>query len=565
MTPRTLLTLAALASAALVLAALLHGDDVAADGTLASTHPMGEVGTDLPQPPTATLGDSAARTSASAEATPRAPAWTRPQALSAVARGEEPPGFGRLHVEARREGVLLSEVLVALRGTADSIQVPDLDRPWSYYVRAGSHVVVDVTDKASGWVQTETTVAPPAGEERTLTVQLDPPEIDGAILLRFVSLANGAPVAGAQVIAISHDPPDFQQQTSDASGRARVPMGPNFSYVITAPGHAALELPAFKPGSPVFQTHEMVPFARIFGRVHASLHPSRTVDLVQREQGSDPSPMRRGRVLGSSSVLTGGTWEIGGLIPPSGSDRITDLGVLVVMGGTRRSIMEGLSLGPGDSVEILDRAVPQGSVTLEFVYPSGRSLALDLPVLLSRTRPAMDSTDQETEAKEHLRGTLDDQGHITLPSLAPGPWTCRIHALEPIELVVSGDAVQTIVLEGRTMISGRVVTTRPESSDPNALWLYRTEPHVVTLTGAASLGTPSNVLRTGQTGGFRFELVPAGSSGKLQLGTTLVEVVAGDTDVVLNFTAPESDRRGDFFLRGENEKPAKEYGSPPIF
>ncbi|MGK0481892.1 MAG: hypothetical protein ACJAQ3_001870, partial [Planctomycetota bacterium] len=34
MTPRTLLTLAALASAALVLAALLHGDDVAADGTL---------------------------------------------------------------------------------------------------------------------------------------------------------------------------------------------------------------------------------------------------------------------------------------------------------------------------------------------------------------------------------------------------------------------------------------------------------------------------------------------------------------------------------------------------
>lgn len=73
------------------------------------------------------------------------------------------------------------------------------------------------------------------------------------------------------------------------------------------------------------------------------------------------------------------------------------------------------------------------------------------------------------------------------------------------------------------------------------------------------------MLRTGQTGGFRFELVPAGSSGKLQLGTTLVEVVAGDTDVVLNFTAPESDRRQDFFLRGENEKPANEYGSPPIF
>ncbi|QDV04852.1 hypothetical protein Poly30_03460 [Planctomycetes bacterium Poly30] len=310
--------------------------------------------------------------------------WRRSQAERAVERGEDPPGFGLLRIEALRHGVDVTDISVQLRGTADSIHAPSEKGHWSYFVRTGSHVLIDVTDETTGWVQTETTLAPDSGEDRTLVVELHPPQIDGEMLLRLVSSADGSPVAKAQVISVCSDPPDLKDGESDASGRVRVPRGPGFRYVVTAPGFTGLELPAFPPTALAFQTLELQAVAQLYGSVDPDLHGRGSIEVSQPVVDPGGSGVTSRRAITSAGIGTGGRWRTGDLTLPNGVEAWTGLHVDLVASGVRRSLARGLTVAPGDRIEVLDRFTSAAPGVLEFTYASGHALAKDVKVMLRR-------------------------------------------------------------------------------------------------------------------------------------------------------------------------------------
>lgn len=164
-----------------------------------------------------------------------------------------------------------------------------------------------------------------------------------------------------------------------------------------------------------FQTIELTPLSRVFGRVDPALAGQATIDLsrltpVQRTTEGHQTQQHR---LSSTTIGADGSWEVGGLVVPDETDALTGLRVDLVEKGARRSLVLDFPLRPGEQFEVLDRSTPGAKITLEFAYPSGLVAGPDMSLTLRRT---VEGDGPAGAREEVLSATLDAAGKASFAS-----------------------------------------------------------------------------------------------------------------------------------------------------
>lgn len=435
----------------------------------------------------------------------------------AVALDENPEGLGVLIVETLLNGEPHDQVKVAIRGDADPLRARADTEPWAFYLPAKSSVVLDITDEVSGWTQIETTLAPVAGDVRTLTVDLDPPQIDGEVLLQVRSESAGTPVLGARVVAISESPPDLSILETDGGGNAKAPRGPGISYVINADGFQAVSIPPLTTSDRSFQIVELRSFARLFGRVQSQGGATTQVQLMR----GDPNSATDRHSVASATIAASGAWSIEGIVVPKGQEAMTGMWIELNSKATMRTLATGLVIEPNADLEVIDPWISGLPVSLEFLYPSGTPVKAGTKVFLRR------EAETEIGAGESVGGVVDDRGRIEFPALYVGRWSCEIGPARIPELLVTGDPTQRVEIEGFDCIAG---TLRWAAEAERSL-----AKAIITVTDG-SAGKLA-VSQAEEDGTFRIDFVPVHS-------IPLVRAYTGDS---FRFT----DGDGSFFSSGE--------------
>lgn len=391
--------------------------------------------------------DAGALTNVAARRHGRAELGARP----ALGNGET-RGFSSLEIEIQRDGLPYAHAQVALRNANDSaaLDLPQLN-VHGFVVRAGSTVFIDVTDNVTDWTQSTSTIAATEEGTQTVTVHLNPPQIDGEALLLLTSGSSGDPIAGAHVVSVCTDPPDYRESTTDVTGHVRVPRGPEFNYVITAAGFGGKELTTAHLKNEAFHRVELRPFARVFGQVHFVSSRAAAVDLVEIPQSETGSP----RVIATTEVKRSGHWRFDAIMVPAGSETVGRVSVRLLLGTETRTLARGLTIEPGGELEVSDQWAMSAPVTLEFVYPSGLTVASRPKVWLERTIPA--GEDGAAERKESLSASLDASGRVALSTLSPGDWLWRLKNTASGEVHVNRDPLIQVTLDGFEAIKGRVL------------------------------------------------------------------------------------------------------------
>ncbi|QDV04851.1 hypothetical protein Poly30_03450 [Planctomycetes bacterium Poly30] len=114
---------------------------------------------------------------------------------------------------------------------------------------------------------------------------------------------------------------------------------------------------------------------------------------------------------------------------------------------------------------------------------------------------------------EWLEGALNEAGRIEFPSLPLDKWTVQIDHLKALELNVTGEPLQTIVLENHAMLSGRIVR---REEDPELLYPLLSD-QVISLRIGEGEATLSLMKRCKPDGSFRFDFLPTGVQAELQV------------------------------------------------
>ena len=444
-------------------------------------------------------------------ALPTAPKYTGPSkedARAAIARGEEPEGFGLLIVETFLEGELYLQVQVALRGDPEPLRAREITEPWAFYVPAGSTVILDITEEKSGWIQTETTLAPVSLDVRTLTVDLDPPQIDGEVLLQVRSGVGETPIRDARVLAVSEMPPDVVELSTDRNGNVHVPRGPGFSYVVNAGGYDAASIPAFAASDKAFKIVTLQPHARLFGKIQVQGDAYTRMQLMS---GDLESATDRHAVT-SATVEPSGSWTIEGISVPKGDAALTGVWLEVESAGTTRTLATDLRIEPGASIELVDPWIGGLPIELEFIYPSGIPVASGTKVFMRR------EAETEYGSGETLGGITDDRGRIHFPALYIGKWALEVGRAKLPELVVLGDSLQIVVMQGFDCIGGNLSwPTATKRSFGNA--------HVLLM---ESGGRSMRGVTTSESGHFRFDFVPVSTSFTIKARLEGSSMFSGD-------------------------------------
>lgn len=412
-----------------------------------------------------------------------------------------PDGYGVLIVKALLRGEPYDRVTVTVRGDSSPRRAREDTEPWAYFLPSKSPTFLDVTDEESGWTQTETTLAPVAGDVRTVTVDLNPPEIDGEIQLQVRSRSDDMPVKGARVVAISDDPPDVVVLTTDGRGSVRVPRGPSFSYIINASGHRPATLDAFTDSMKPFQVVELDAQARLFGTLLSQDHGTAQIKLLTNDLEAKKSRLE----IASATVDQHGAWAIEGINIPKGEESIERVWLEVQSSGTSRSLKSEFRIEPGMNLEVTDPWIDGIPITLEFVYPSGKPVSAGSPVFLRREAKA------EVGAGQTLGGVTDAQGRIAFPALGVSQWACEIGPVKIPALDVTGDSLQTILVEGFDCIEGNVRWNGPGIQSADAARVLLT---IGLNTKIKQLGSPRLVQGQPQAR-FRFDFLPVSSKGTL--------------------------------------------------
>ncbi|MEM9380232.1 MAG: hypothetical protein AAGB93_09825 [Planctomycetota bacterium] len=230
-------------------------------------------------------------------------------------------------------------------------------------VPAARELVVEVEDRSDGLVVRREIVAPAARRSRTIVLDLG--RIAGGRSLAFevVSVPSGRPLSipvSAHTVESEGRPRIIGRGRTDAAGRILLPWRRDGAvYAAGAPGHAAWSRTIFErpDGEPVIRA-ELLEHARVFG----VLAPRRTADpqsgSIRRFVRLCEGPHVR-IVRGSTSTVDverNGGWRKG-IEDFDGPDAaLVDVSVLAYHGATSRVVATGLTIRPGDSVEVFDGA-----------------------------------------------------------------------------------------------------------------------------------------------------------------------------------------------------------------
>lgn len=436
-----------------------------------------------------------------------AEASTRTEAQPAA---DDAVGDGILIVKTLLNGEPHSRVQVALRGDATPRRAREDTEPWAFYLPSKTAVVFDITEEDCGWIHTETTLAPVAGDVRTLTVDLNPPQIDGEVLLQVRSDADLTPIAGAKVIAISEEPPDVVVLTTDGAGNARVPRGPALSYVVSASGYRAVSLEALADSDKSFKNVTLQSLARLYGKIQSQGGATTRVQLM----GGDPASATDRHAMASATVDAYGSWAIEGIAVPKGQKALTGLWIELESEGTMRTLAPDLRIEPSANIEVVDPWIGGLPIELEFVYPSGSPVVAGTKIFLRR------EAETEFGSGESLGGLTDAKGRIKFPALYVGKWACEVGRLTLPELVVLGDSLQPVVIEGFECIAGSLKWATPNKATlRNAIVHLRgSEEQSMRVTGSSV------------NGDFRFDLIPVTSTFTITASVGDTGFFAGTSD-----------------------------------
>ena len=130
-----------------------------------------------------------------------------------------------------------------------------------------------------------------------------------------------------------------------------------------------------------------------------------------------------------------GDWELTEISFPHQNDSLRNYAVLVRSDGHERIIAEGLTIGPGDEITIVDPLLDGPPFAAQFRLADGR-LAARAGVCNLTPQP-VEGADSVKSARASVRRLIDEKGSISLPGLPEGAWSWNIE--DPSgEVTVSG-------------------------------------------------------------------------------------------------------------------------------
>ena len=184
-----------------------------------------------------------------------------------------------------------------------------------------------------------------------------------------------------------------------------------------------------------------------------------TLRMLGQNSKTEPSgvAVTKGQARGSARVDFEGRWTLDKIQFSTQEERLNDYVLVLVCQGHGRVLAENLVIGPGDELVIEDTALKGPPLEVHFTLADGSAAASAGLVLLTAESPTGGSV-------VRARGSIDELGRLSLPSLAPGNWRWKVMA-PALAGEVTGilthesrnPSVKSFQLAGHASLEGRVV------------------------------------------------------------------------------------------------------------
>ncbi|MEM6568277.1 MAG: hypothetical protein AAF957_07690 [Planctomycetota bacterium] len=379
-------------------------------------------------------------------------------------------------------------------------------------VPADRAVVVEIEDPKDGLVLRQQVVTPPEGARETLTFDFGRVQSARSLTFEVVSIPPGGRLF-ALADARSGRGRLMARGRSDEAGFITLPWQTGGSkYSFQAPGYCgwSRSFSERPPGDPVIRV-EMVQHASVLG----VLSPGRAKPTRPGSVG----PTIRLRRKDAPPVLDPwfepaepdqpGTWQIEITDFETANHVLHGVSVLVDHGTTSRVLATGLTIHPGDRIEVVDPF--EGAPGFELVVLGKDSRRWTTRLDLSFVPSGAPDDDP------WLRSVVQDDGEVDVHRLPlgtwdvyAGRWTERKVAIPLATIKHDGTAVQRLDLANYVPVFGRV-----DRSDGTPMKAARL---------VLRTGTETRTTLAGNDGTFDLSVVKAGTSSSIEVSHPLGEV-----------------------------------------
>lgn len=446
--------------------------------------------------------------------------------LEEVIFAECPPGFSRLDVRVRDGRRAVAGARVRISEEVDPVFLGEPDDEGicrtdargraSFHVRALRTIQVTASPDGAIWARSELVTSPFETRSRTVVVEIESDLDDATFGLLALSFPTGHPIAGATIEVESRGRADLDaagRLRTGADGRVELPWSKSARYKVRAEGHSDVVVSA--PGRPhgEAKTVKLSAFARLFGHLGPEDTGAKVRLLVPTDWSSAErrrlaeamgrSSLPSGREIASSTAAQDGTWALEGVAFGNSRKPLENLRVVVFKDGAERTLAYGLSVSPGDNLEIVDRWVGAPAVTIEVEYESGE------PVGSREMLYVIDGL--ESPPRVVAEASLVD-GKAELPRLPIRGWSYAVRDVDPRLVRIDGTfqnggtGTAHVVVRGYDAVAGTV---------KGAADRYGLSVRVIGLSDGTTVSSSS----IGGNGSFRCEFVPTNGDVRVEVGT----------------------------------------------
>ncbi|MEM6568279.1 MAG: hypothetical protein AAF957_07700 [Planctomycetota bacterium] len=375
-------------------------------------------------------------------------------------------------------------------------------------VPADRTVVVEVALPERDVVVRKEVATPPAGLSKTVIFDLGRLPTPMSLTFEVVSMPAGTPLT-ASVAAFRErngvQPRLLGRGRADERGRIALPWeGEGSRYEAHASGHAAWSsaIPERPEGDGVIRV-ELVETARLFGTLtpHRSRRQSR---MLQRFVRLDGVSFRRydDQWNQKAVVEATGEWTLSGLQLGSATDLREAARVVTDFRGTTRIVAMGLTIRPGDDIEVADVFEGAPGFRLEVLQRANVPWTnrLNLAFVPNGT----------PDYEPWLNTFVEASGVVEIDRLPEGRWDVYAGTMESRQLLEplatidhDGHTDHTITLTGFVPVQGKVVQADGTPARYALLSLH--------------VGTERRRRSTGRRGTFTFPIVEEGTACTIEV------------------------------------------------